>query len=141
MRQFRTEEYRSFRSIVQALQVKPPDGLVRSFIFTGPSASGEGHTVAVAVDSLSLVPLVEAIGTHLKYCLEHSLERPAGSLFEGDCILDACQLLKVLARILEAFKEAGEPVSDHNLLMTEAGRAELGAIAEEVLQSWEDAGV
>jgi len=141
VRQFEVGEYRSFKDIVQGLQVQPPSGLVRSFIFTGPSASGHGHTVAVGVDSLSLVPLVEAIGMRLKYCLEHSLERPADSLFEGDLILDALQLLKVLSRIMEAFKEVGEPVSDTNLLMIERAWNELGAIAEEVLQSWEDAGV
>ena len=138
MAQFEKYEYQNFRKIVAALQIQPPAGLVRSFIFTGPSTPGLSYCIPVEIDSLILVPLLEAIGMRLKYCLERSLEAPGEALFEGDRILDACQLLKMLARIITALERVGEPISAESFDLIQAAHTELGRIAERVLQTWDD---
>lgn len=139
MRSFKVEEYRSFQQVTQELQAVPYEKFVRDFIVSAPGKFNQ--PVKIFIDELSLVPLIEAIGMRLKYCLDHSLERQPGQLFEGDRILDALQLLKILSSLMSSLERNGEAVRVENLELVEQAHVKLAAIAEEVLQSWEDAGL
>lgn len=118
------------RSVVEALQAVPRVKLVHNFLFVNPTRYFRGRSFTLELASANIVPLVEAIGMRLQWCLDEGFD-PSGCLRSPDRLIDAMSLLSTLECLMVALRGDGWPVNEEGMEEIRRAYAELSdALAE-----------